>query len=137
MQHEIVGMGSGLMYAHAIFERIIQRVFFKNPSAKGVRYFQLFKPIPLRLLALVAAVVSSTCSLSSCLASRLLLPQVQNVLDEWALGDPANEVDFTANLYQHVYENHLTTLAGEEELCRARPNNYLLDWRHLLADCAR
>jgi hypothetical protein len=136
MQHEIVGKGGGLMYAHAIFERIIQRVFFKNPSAEGVRYFQLFKPIPLRLLALVAAVVSSSCS-GSRLTSRLLLPQVQNVLDEWALGDPADEIDFTANLYQHVYENHLTTLAGVEELCRARPNNYLLDWRHLLADRAR
>ncbi|TFK82349.1 hypothetical protein K466DRAFT_568481 [Polyporus arcularius HHB13444] len=77
-----------------IVQNIINKVFYKNPADDGVIHDEVYRPFPIRGVALV-------------------LTAIQNAIQEWATG-VHQSVNFGEDMYEDQYKIHLKDLEDYE-----------------------
>ncbi|KAJ7060230.1 hypothetical protein C8F01DRAFT_1141987 [Mycena amicta] len=78
------------LYKAADIQPLTNAFWFSNQRNDGPSHPEVFKPLPLRALALVLTVM-------------------ENCVDEWITGTRV-DVPFTANKYRSVYQSHIKSL---------------------------
>lgn len=84
--------GHELPYRHPVIQKVVNVIWFNDPSSDGIVFHSIFNPVPYEAIALVLAVIECC-------------------IDEWSKGSWA-EIPFTHEDYKEVYRRHLDALKG-------------------------
>ncbi|RDB14714.1 hypothetical protein Hypma_016210 [Hypsizygus marmoreus] len=78
------------LYQNPIIQKAVNTMWFANKNDEGIKYSDLFKPLPVQTIALVLMVIECC-------------------IDEWLTGT-RTDLAFYANDYSYVYETHIACL---------------------------